>query len=117
MSDATHTDGLGKWDLRIRKFLIAFALLTPNYLFMRVVLDWFLSVSAIMLKSKLLVDHEGDKMVLTCAQCQHEFSQDVSNLILVVGKEATLHTVRSRAVCRQCNIRGDKTYRMVPKSA
>jgi hypothetical protein len=41
MSDATHTDGLGKWDLGIRKFLIAFALLTPNYLFMRVVLDWF----------------------------------------------------------------------------
>ncbi len=41
MSDATHTDELGKWDLRIRKFLIAFALLTPNYLFMRVVLDWF----------------------------------------------------------------------------
>ena len=41
MSDATHINGLGKWDLRIRKFLIAFALLTPNYLFMRVVLDWF----------------------------------------------------------------------------
>ena len=41
MSDATHTVDLGKWDLRIRKFLIAFALLTPNYLFMRVVLDWF----------------------------------------------------------------------------
>ena len=41
MSDATHTDDLGTWDLCIRKLLIAFALLTPNYLFMRVVLDWF----------------------------------------------------------------------------
>ena len=39
MSDATLTDGLGKWDLRIGKFLIAFALLTPNYLFLHVVLD------------------------------------------------------------------------------
>jgi hypothetical protein len=41
MSDATHIGDLEKWDLRIRKFLIAFALLTPNYLFIRVVLDWF----------------------------------------------------------------------------
>ena len=56
-------------------------------------------------------------MVLTCARCQHEFSHDVSNLILVVGNEATFHEVRSRAVCRQCNTRGDNTYRMVPKTA
>ena len=69
-----------------------------------------------MLKSKILGDYEGDKMVLICAGCRSEFSHDVSNLILVVGKEATLHTVRSRAVCRQCNRRGDNTYRMVPKS-
>ena len=41
MSDATYTNTLGKWDVKIRKFLIAFALITPNYLFMRVVLDWF----------------------------------------------------------------------------
>ncbi len=41
MSNATHTDDLGKWDSRIRKFLISFALLTLNYLFMRVVMDWF----------------------------------------------------------------------------
>jgi hypothetical protein len=41
MSDATYTNTLGKWDVRIRKFLIAFALITPNYLFMHVVLDWF----------------------------------------------------------------------------
>ena len=41
MSDATYTNTLGKWDVRIRKFLIAFALITPSYLFMRVVLDWF----------------------------------------------------------------------------
>ena len=40
MSDTTYTNTLGKWDVRIRKFLIAFALITPNYLFMRVVLDW-----------------------------------------------------------------------------
>ena len=70
-----------------------------------------------MLKSKILGDYEGDKMVLICANCQHEFSHDVSYLILVVGKEATLHAVRSRAVCRQCNRRGDNTYSMVPKSA
>ncbi len=41
MFDTTQPGNLGKWDLRIRKFLIAFAMLTPNYLFMRVVLDWF----------------------------------------------------------------------------
>ena len=41
MSDATYANTLGKWDVRIRKFLIVFALITPNYLFMRVVLDWF----------------------------------------------------------------------------
>ena len=41
MSDATYTNTLGKWEVRIRKFLIAFALITPNYLFMRDVLDWF----------------------------------------------------------------------------
>lgn len=41
MSDAIYTNTLGNWDVRIRKFLIAFALITPNYLFMRVVLDWF----------------------------------------------------------------------------
>ena len=68
-----------------------------------------------MLKSKILGDYEGDKMVLTCARCQHEFSHDISNLILVVGKEATLNAVRARAVCRQCNTRGDNTYRIVPK--
>ena len=41
MSNATHADDLGKWDPSIRKFLISFALLTLNYLFMRVVMDWF----------------------------------------------------------------------------
>jgi hypothetical protein len=70
-----------------------------------------------MLKSKIFGNFAGDKMVLTCVQCQHEFSHDVSNLILVVGKEATLHAVRSRTVCRQCHARGDKTYRLVPKTA
>lgn len=69
-----------------------------------------------MLKSKILGDYEGDNMVFTCASCEHEFSHDISNLILVVGKEATLHAVRTRAVCRQCNTRGDNTYRIVPKS-
>ncbi|NCZ66517.1 MAG: hypothetical protein EBY46_12505 [Rhodobacteraceae bacterium] len=68
-----------------------------------------------MLKSKILGDYEGDKMVLTCARCKHEFSHDISNLILVVGKQETLHAVRSRAVCRRCNTRGDNTYRIVPK--
>ena len=69
-----------------------------------------------MLKSKILGDYEGDKMVLTCARCQHEFSHDISNLILVVGKEATLHAVRTRAVCCRCNTRGDNTYHIVRKS-
>ena len=69
-----------------------------------------------MLKSKILGDYEGDKMVLTCASCEHEFSHDISNLIIVVGKEATLHAVRTRAVCRQCNTRGENTYHIVPKS-
>ena len=69
-----------------------------------------------MLKSKKLGDYEGDKMILTWARGKHEFSHDISNLILVVGKEATLHAVRTRAVCRRCNTRGDNTYRIVPKS-
>jgi hypothetical protein len=68
-----------------------------------------------MLKSKILGDYEGDKMVLTCARCQHEFSHEISNLILAVGKEETLHAVRSRVVCRQCTNRGENTYRIVPE--
>jgi hypothetical protein len=69
-----------------------------------------------MLKSQKLKDYEGDKVLLTCAQCQHEFSHEISNLILVVGKDETLNAVRSRAVCRECKTRGDNTYRIVPKS-
>jgi hypothetical protein len=69
-----------------------------------------------MLKSKIVEDYEGDKVLLTCAQCQNEFSREISNLILVVGKDETLHAVRSRAVCRQFTTLGDNTYRIVPKS-
>jgi uncharacterized C2H2 Zn-finger protein len=83
---------------------------------MRVVLDWFKIGHTNMLKSKIVEDYEGDKVLFTCAQCQHVFSREISNLILVVGKDETLHAVTSRAVCRQCKTRGDNTYRIVPKS-
>jgi hypothetical protein len=83
---------------------------------MRVVLDWFKIGHTNMLKSKIVEDYEGDKVLLTCAQCQNEFSREISNLILVVGKDETLHAVRSRAVCRQFKTLGDNTYRIVPKS-
>ena len=65
---------------------------------------------------KTLAEHVGERMVITCAKCSHEFSHDVANLILITGENTTLHSVRTRAVCRKCNSRGDNTYHMVPQS-
>jgi hypothetical protein len=38
---------------------------------------------------------------------------EVANLILVVGEEATVHDVRKRFRCKQCNIKGENTFQIV----
>ena len=40
---------------------------------------------------------------------------EVANLIAVVGGDATAHDVRQRHVCKQCNVRGDNTFKIVSK--
>jgi hypothetical protein len=38
---------------------------------------------------------------------------EVANLILVAGQEATVHDVRKRFRCKQCNIKGENTFQIV----
>ena len=38
---------------------------------------------------------------------------EVANLILVVGEEATVHDVRKKFRCKQCNVKGDNTFQIV----
>jgi hypothetical protein len=38
---------------------------------------------------------------------------EVANLILVVGEEATVHDVRKKFRCKQCNVKGENTFQIV----
>jgi len=38
---------------------------------------------------------------------------EVANLIPVVGAEATVHDVRKRFRCKQCNVKGENTFQIV----
>jgi|TARA_B110000240_G_scaffold110635_1_gene124312 hypothetical protein len=38
---------------------------------------------------------------------------EVANLILVAGEEATVHDVRKRFRCKQCNIKDENTFQIV----
>jgi len=38
---------------------------------------------------------------------------EVANLILVVGEEATVHELRKRFRCKQCNVKDLNTFQIV----
>jgi len=38
---------------------------------------------------------------------------EVANLILVVGEEATVHDVRKKFRCKQCNVKGENTFQII----
>ena len=40
---------------------------------------------------------------------------EVANLILVVGEEATVHDVRKKFRCKQCNVKGENTFQIIYK--
>ena len=40
---------------------------------------------------------------------------EVANLILVVGAEATVHDVRKKFRCKQCNVKGENTFQIIYK--
>jgi len=44
---------------------------------------------------------------------KHTSVLEVANLILVVGGDATAHNVRQRHVCKQCNTRGENTFKII----
>ena len=46
---------------------------------------------------------------------KHTSVLEVANLILVVGGDATAHDVRQRHVCKQCNTRGENTFKVIFK--
>jgi hypothetical protein len=52
---------------------------------------------------------------ITCGVCKHTSVLEVANLILVVGGDATAHDVRQRHVCKQCNTRGENTFKVISK--
>ena len=63
-----------------------------------------------MTQLKMIPDHT---LSITCGSCKHHSMLEVANLILVVGEEATVHDVRKRFRCKQCNIKGENTFQIV----
>ena len=57
-------------------------------------------------------DHQ---LNISCGVCKHSSVLEVANLILVVGGDATAHDVRQRHVCKQCNTRGENTFKIIFK--
>ena len=58
----------------------------------------------------MIPDHT---LSITCGLCKHHSMLEVANLILVVGAEATVHDVRKKFRCKQCNIKGENTFQIV----
>ena len=65
-----------------------------------------------MTQLKMIPDHH---MSITCGLCKHHSMLEVANLILVVGKFATVHDVRKRFRCKQCNVKGQNTFQIIYK--
>ena len=63
-----------------------------------------------MTQLKMIPDHT---ISITCGLCKHHSMLEVANLILVVGAEATVHDVRKRFRCKQCNVKGDNTFQII----
>ena len=54
--------------------------------------------------------HICPTLSLTCGLCKHHSMFEVANLILVVGEEFTVHDVRKKFSCKQCNVKGENTF-------
>ena len=65
-----------------------------------------------MTQLKMIPDHH---MSITCGLCKHHSMLEVANLILVVGHCATVHDVRKRFRCKQCNVKGQNTFQIIYK--
>ena len=65
-----------------------------------------------MTKLKMISEHTHS---ITCGFCNHHSMLEVSNLIIVVGGDATGHDVRQRYSCPKCRAKGNNTYQIVYK--
>ena len=65
-----------------------------------------------MTQLKMIPDHT---LSITCGLCKHHSMLEVANLILVVGEEATVHDVRKKFRCKQCNVKGENTFQIIYK--
>jgi len=63
-----------------------------------------------MTQLKMIPDHT---LSITCGLCKHHSMLEVANLILVADEEATVHDVRKRFRCKQCNIKDENTFQIV----
>ena len=67
-----------------------------------------------MTKLKMISEHTRS---ITCGICNHHSMLEVSNLIIVVGGDATGHDVRQRCSCPKCRAKGNNTYQIVYKGS
>ena len=67
-----------------------------------------------MTKLKMISEHTRS---ITCGICNHHSMLEVSNLIIVVGGDATGHDVRQRYSCPKCRAKGNNTYQIVYKGS
>ena len=57
--------------------------------------------------------HISPTLSRTCGLCKHHSMLEVANLIPVVGEEFTVHDVRKKFRCKQCNVKGENTFQIV----
>ena len=71
-----------------------------------------MGINTRMTQLKMIPDHH---MSITCGLCKHHSMLEVANLILVVGEDATVHDVRKKFRCKQCNVKGENTFQIIYK--
>ena len=52
------------------------------------------------------------QLSITWSLCKHYSMLEVTNLIAVVGEDATAHDVRQRYCCPKCKVKDNKTYQI-----
>ena len=57
--------------------------------------------------------HISPTLSSTCGLSKHHSMFEVANLILVVVEEFTVHDVRKKFSCKQCNVKGENTFQIV----
>ena len=57
--------------------------------------------------------HISPTLSSTCGLYKHHSMFEVANLIVVEGEEFTVHDVRKKFRCKQCNIKGENTFQIV----